>query len=332
MTRSRRPLLLAFVVVVIVVAAAVWYARRGSGQPNTVAVTRGNLAQTIETTGTFQPADPVIVRGQVSGSIQLLAVQPGDRVEKGDILAQLDRAPFQRALDTARRALDSAEFAETFALATPVADTLQAKAGALAAVQHVADARAALAAAQHDLDGTAILAPSAGTIVDVQTGDGQPYQAGAPLATINRGDGLQVSADLDEVDVPHVPLGTRVQITADAFPSTTLDGTVASIAAVGTQQGGGTVFPAVISLGNLAGLDIRPGMTASIAIPSAVVENAVLVPAGAIKTVGRRSFVTVVAGGKSRTVEVTTGLRANGMVQIAAGDVKPGDRVEAGDG
>jgi len=322
--------LLGLVALAVVAGAIVWFTRRGDTSAATAVVTRGNLAQAIETTGTFQPAQAVTVRGAVSGVVTLVAVQPGDEVQQGDIVAQLDRAPYQHALAAAQQSLAAAEFAETIALATPTAGAVGTMADALNALQHVSAAQAAVATAQSDLEQTAILAPATGKVLAVPVGTGDAYQAGAPLATINQGNRLQLEADLDEVDVPHVPLGTRVEVVADAFPGTTLHGTVASIAQVGAQQGGGTVFPATITLAGLDGLDVRPGMTAAVSIPSAAVTNAVLVPAGAITTVGRRSFVTVVSPGNTRTVEVTTGLRANGLVQIAAGDVHPGDRVQLG--
>jgi len=51
------------------------------------------------------------------------------------------------------------------------------------------------------------------------------------------------------------------------------------------------------------------------------------VPEAAIETIGRRSFVRVVRGEDAAQIEVVTGARAGGFVQIAAGDVRPGDRV-----
>ena len=68
-------------------------------------------------------------------------------------------------------------------------------------------------------------------------------------------------------------------------------------------------------------------MSAPVVHPSAVVEDALLVPADAITTVGRRSFLTVLRDGDAVSVEVTTGLRSGNQVEIASGDVQAGERV-----
>ncbi len=55
--------------------------------------------------------------------------------------------------------------------------------------------------------------------------------------------------------------------------------------------------------------------------------EALVVPAEAVRSVGRRSFLTVLRDDGPVTVEVTTGLRADGLVEISAGDVREGERV-----
>lgn len=322
----RRPLLLA-VVALAVAAVAVWYLRSGGQSVPTAVVGRGRLQQTIETTGTLEPVTTMTVRGRAAGVVSLFAIKPGDHIEQGDIVAEIDRGPYQTALGAATRARDLAELAQTAAEAAASATPgIQDRFNAIAAAQKVADANAALDAAQRNLDATTVIAPAAGTVLDVAVNQGDPYQAGAPLFTLSANT-LQVAADLDEVDVPRVPTGTAVTLVADAFPSVQLKGRVATVAPAGTQRGGGTVFPATITLDDTGGAALRPGMSVSVTIPSAVAENATLVPDAAVKTVGRRSFVTVERDGKEVTVEVMLGLRANGQVEIAAGDVRPGERV-----
>ena len=313
---------------VALAAAGAWLMRGGpgDGEAATVEVRRGRLEQAIETAGVVQPADPVTIAGGVSGQIETLAVRAGDRVEAGDIAAQIEPPPFEAAVRAATRARDAAELALTLAeagraMATP---TTAESIGARLAVD---DARAALAAAERDREATAILIPAAGTVLSVAVVEGQGYAAGAPAAVVNAGDRLNVVADLDEVDVPRVPNGTGVTLVVDAFPGVELAGRVVRVAPQGEARGGGTVFPTTVEVADFRGVAARPGMTVSVRVPAVVAEDALLVPSAAIETVGERSFVRVARGDGTARVEVTTGLRAGGLVEVTSGELGEGDRV-----
>lgn len=323
----RRWWLLGLALLIIAIAIALWLVRRDSTSGATAVVTRGRIAQSIETTGTLQPVNTVTVRGSVSGRVALVAVQPGDHVEAGDILAQLDRQPFVEAVAAAQQNLAAAELAQTVANATPVA---AGPLGNLSALQRVSSAENAAATAQAALDNTAIVSPISGMVLDVEAEQGQPYEAGAPAITVSQHDELKATIDLDEVDVPRVKLGATVELTVDAFPGTPIQGVIAAVSPTGSTHGGGTVFPATVTIAQFHGLAVRPGMSVSASVPATVIEDALLVPDGAIRTVGRRSFVTKIVNGHDQQVEVTTGLRANGQVQITSGDLQRGDRVHLG--
>ena len=195
------------------------------------------------------------------------------------------------------------------------------------AAQRVADAHAALNAAEGDLAASMILTRVAGTVLTVDVVEGQGYAASGPIATLNAGNRLQVIAELDELDVPRVPVGTDVTVVVDAFPAVELAGRVERIGARGEARGGGTVFPTAVAVADFQGLAVRPGMTVSVRVPAIVAVDAVRVPAAAVQTVGQRSFVEVVRDGGVTRVEVRTGLRAGGLVEITAGDLRPGERV-----
>lgn len=322
-------------VAMALVAGLAWRLGGDDDDRATATVTRGSLAQTIETTGTVRPAAVATVTAHVSGVVSRLGVRPGDPVAAGDIVAELDRVPFDAAVAEAERAVIQADLAACVAAAQAEAaqpEALATPAQALAAAQQAKDARAALDAARRALSGTTLIAPVVGTVLSVEVTEGAPVEAGSPVATINGGDRFEIAADLDEVDVPNVPVGSPVTVRVDAFPAAELGGTVAAIAPVGEPQGGGVVFPTTIALDDPTGtgLALRPGMTAAVAIPASAVEDAILVPEAAVETVGRRSFVRLLEDGEERRVEIVPGVRADGLVEVAAGGVAPGDRVLLG--
>ncbi len=61
---------------------------------NTVAVTRGELTQTVTATGILNPVVNVTVGSQVSGRISKLNVDFNSPVTKGEILAEIDPSTY----------------------------------------------------------------------------------------------------------------------------------------------------------------------------------------------------------------------------------------------
>ncbi len=107
-------------VAVLVVAAAVVVGRmvfatkngdRDSNAPavQTAAVERGDIAVTIDATGTIKPLNIVEISSKASGKILELRVDAGDYVEKDDIIAVIEKTYVEISLDQAQADLKAAE-------------------------------------------------------------------------------------------------------------------------------------------------------------------------------------------------------------------------------
>src|ERR1700754_2651828 len=70
-----------------------------------VAVSKISAPLTIEANGVVEPAQTVMIQGQVTGTIQQIGFQEGDDVQAGQILFQLDPRPFEAALRQAEATL-----------------------------------------------------------------------------------------------------------------------------------------------------------------------------------------------------------------------------------
>lgn len=117
----------------ILIGLVVWAARRkhggageatrrpggqaaGAGGPVPVVagtVQRKDLPIYLDGLGTVQAFNTVTVRSRVDGQIQRIAFVEGQEVHSGDLLAQIDPAPFQAQLDqsVAKKAQDEAQLA-----------------------------------------------------------------------------------------------------------------------------------------------------------------------------------------------------------------------------
>lgn len=97
------------VVVLVVVAVA---ATRGGTKidPTKLAkVEKGDLAKSVVATGKVTPITKVEIKSKASGIVKKLYVDAGDKVKKGQVLAELDRDEIQAQVNSARAQLLSAE-------------------------------------------------------------------------------------------------------------------------------------------------------------------------------------------------------------------------------
>src|SRR5690606_23951754 len=71
----------------------------------TAVVQRGDFEDLVSATGTLQPRDYVDVGTQVSGQVKKLHVEIGSRVEKGELLAELDPTVYLARVDATQAQL-----------------------------------------------------------------------------------------------------------------------------------------------------------------------------------------------------------------------------------
>jgi len=72
---------------------------------NTAKVEKGDVPVILNALGTVTPLQTVTVRTQINGQLQQIAFTEGQRVNKGDFLAQIDPRPYQAALEQAQGTL-----------------------------------------------------------------------------------------------------------------------------------------------------------------------------------------------------------------------------------
>jgi multidrug efflux pump subunit AcrA (membrane-fusion protein) len=89
----------------------------------TVTVTKGVVQSTVSGSGNLAPAQELDLNFGVAGTVKKVYVKEGDKVTKGQVLAKLDDADAQVALDQAQASLDSAQADLAAARNETVADT-----------------------------------------------------------------------------------------------------------------------------------------------------------------------------------------------------------------
>ena len=112
--RRKRIIIISAIVLafVVLVGGAVVAFSHGSSKidPSKLAkVEKADLAKSVVATGKVEPITKVEVKSKASGIVKKLLVEYGDRVKKGQLLAQLDKIEIQAGVDQSRASLEAAQ-------------------------------------------------------------------------------------------------------------------------------------------------------------------------------------------------------------------------------
>jgi HlyD family secretion protein len=304
----------------VIVIAIVWFGFREDSD-ETHRVGRGSIDVTIQTIGRVQSTGSTTIRTQQSGEVDIVAVQPGDRVVEGDVLIQLAPEPLRRAIQSAERQLQEAEFALQTAEreADDIPEDENRRFAVVQAGQRVEAAQIVLDDAEKALVQASIRSPRDGIVLEVPVRSGDLINRSAPVAIMYAPEDLEVIANVDELDLVNVDIGADVRIRLDAIPGQEIAGTVVATAPAAIQQGGATVFPTTIRLDDVADIDIRPGMNADVTIVTEERTDVLLIPQRAVRAVGDRSFVDVVTDEGRQEREIIIGYRSAGQAEVVSG-------------
>ncbi len=261
-----------------------FYSKKGNQEIeySTVAVKKASIRQSITATGALQTVRQVDVSTLVSGEVIDFYKDFNDRVVKGDMLLQIDPAPYELKLRTAQANFDS-NMASTTKSINDANRTINLYKQKLvsdqdfdAANTSIKQAEASrlssqisLEQAKLDLSRTKIVAPEDGIVLNRNVEKGKTVnssQSSQALFTIvNDLTKLQVSADVSESDIGNAKEGQVVEFTVDAFPNRTFTGTVRQVRTAPRTANSVVSYACIIDVPNDDG-SLRVGMTANLAI------------------------------------------------------------------
>ena len=185
-------------------------------------------------------------------------------------------------------------------------------------------ARKALEQAQKELDEATITAPFDGLVgaIYVKEGDIIPPPTMAPTVAIYfiTPTSMELSAEIDEIDIAEVRVGQRAIIEVDALPALQLEGTVNLISPVPIIEAGLVLYEVEIGLAIPPDSKVRVGMSATADIIVQQRENALLVPDRAIGHDSQGNpMVRVKLDGQIEERPVVTGISDGFQTEILDG-------------
>lgn len=303
------------------------YAQPGaSGPPATPVeaepVTVIALTSGLQSVGTLIAEDAVVMRPELAGIVDRIFVADGARVKAGDALysleSQLLRAEHNEAAANIERSRRSFSRADDLVNKQLIARSEYDDAKANLSVD-----KARLASAAIRLAKTTLRAPFDGVVGLHQVSLGDYVQVGQAMVNLVRLDPMQVDFRIPESRLGQVAPGQRVDVQVDAFPGKTFSGQVIALDPQVDVASRSVLIRA--SMSNKESL-LRPGLFARVDLVLKRVESAVMIPERALWPIADRSYVFRVREGKAEQVEVTTGGRKPGLVEITAG-LQAGDVV-----
>ncbi|MCW5605876.1 MAG: efflux RND transporter periplasmic adaptor subunit, partial [Burkholderiales bacterium] len=306
-------------IVVVATAAGIGWkffaADNGAGRYLTAQVTQATIENHVTALGTLQPLQFVDVGTQVTGQLKKLHVDVGSRVEKDQLLAEIDPTLLEARVSATRATIraQNAQLSERraqlelaraqharqrtlFEANATSADSLQQAAASekTAAAQveslfaQIQQSQSTLLADEANLRYTKIHAPMAGTVVSLTAREGQTLvssqQAPVILRIADLGT-MTVSTQVSEADVPRVRVGMPVYFNTLGRPDRRWHGQVRQILPTPEIVNNVVLYNVLFDVDNRDDA-LKPQMSAQAYFVLGRAENALTVPMAALQPAG----------------------------------------------
>jgi HlyD family secretion protein len=262
-------------------------------------VARKDIVINVSTTGRVQPMDQVEVGTEVSGTVAKIYTDFNQKVEKGQVLLELDRAKAASKVEQSQASYSAAETEATYLKSTldrtqklvqnggaTAVDLETAQYKYDAALASLIRARNDLQQAQIDLSNCTIKSPIDGVVLNREVEVGQTVAASmsTPTLFIIARDlaRMQVEADVDEADIGQVKVGQKVDFTVDAYPKDSFGGVVKEVRLSATVTSNVVTYTVIIEAEN-PDAKLLPGMTATCNIVTQEALNVLVLPVKALQ-------------------------------------------------
>ena len=322
-----------------------------------VEVIRDDLVVSINGGGNIAVSSDANLTFGSGGKVDGIYIEEGDVVWGGKVLARLDTSALELALTQAEAAvvqaeatIEQAQVAQTQAEANleqaeydykqlkrqnihgyrrTIAE-LELEAAELsivaaelsieAAESQLVAAEQAVAEAQKQLDEAIITAPFTGVVADVYVDEGDTISTTTTIVYLIDLATMELSVELDEIDVPDVEKGQRAIIEVDALPDLSLEGKVGAIRPVPILEGGVVLYEVEIDFDVPQDSGLRVGMSAEANIIIAERSGVLLVPDRVIQQ-DRHGNSVVMVMNNEQLVErvVVTGISDGFYIEIISG-------------
>ena len=308
-----------------------------------------SIQKTTIITGKIEPRNEVNVKPQISGIIAELLKEPGQFVQKGEVIAKVKVIPDMSQLSSAEMRVRLADInlkqaqvdyqreenlynqklvsADEYDKSKQALN--QAKHEKLAAEDALEVVRDGVSKSNASASSTLIRSTISGVILDIPVKVGNSvilsntFNDGTTIATVANMNDLIFRGNIDETEVGQLVGGMNMKITIGALQDLKFDASLEYVSPKAVESNGANQFEIKAAVKLSEGSKIRSGYSANAEIVLARADKVLCIPESAIEFSGDSTFVYVIKGeGKDKTYDrtyVETGLSDGVNIEIKKG-------------
>jgi len=264
----------------------------------------------VDISGYIQAYDTQEVMIRATGVVTGVYVKEGDRVGKGQLLAEIDSTSQSRNVRDLEWQIEKAVIAGS---------TSQRDMELL---------QMSLDTARRQLENTKAYANFDGVVVKVSIKEGDYFEAGKSVMTIIDDSRYKATVEVDEIDVQLLEKGMTATLTADSIPGVNFEGYISYIPMIGRYTNTGIGVMDVEMIIDEPPQALKPGFSFEGIIEIQHEQSMLLVSQSAVTT--RRGVSTVTkenADGSLETVTIQVKYLGENLYQVLSGNLKDGDTV-----
>ncbi len=288
-----------------------------------------SLRPFVESIGTLNPYEVVNVSSELDGILQVIHVDEGAPVTRGQLIAEIKDTDYRLALEQATAVLKQAEAAlanarlehqrkealyrEELVTKQQFDDVVARRALSEGDVER---AKAGVDLAKERLTKAKIFAPLAGSVREKKVTAGDYIRNGTFIVSIIRTDLIKLSFTVSEKDVGRLQAGQDVTFAVDAFPGREFHGQVKTIYPSLEEKTRSLQGEAVVKN---ADLRLKPGLFARVTLYTGPARETVVVPVTALQYDNSTIKLFVVEGTRAKERKVKIGRKYGELMEITEG-------------
>ena len=306
-------------------------------QDDLVIVEPAVLDRTLPLTGSLAPFNEATVKAKVAGELVAVAVREGERVKQGQVLARVDITDVQARVAARQADVEAAKAQQVWAeknrdqqkalldksfISQSAFDNIQSNYDVAAAKLRAAEAE--LVVARKALGDAVLVAPFSGMVSYRYAQPGERVALDARVVSVVDLSRLQLEAAVLPAAIGQVRVGQPISFRVEGFGTRAFEGRIERI---NPSANTGSRSIAVYAVIDNRDAVLRGGMFAQGMLTLSRVENALAVPASAVRESIGQTYVYSIVDGLVKRRNVKVGAAdAAGRMQVLEG-LAAGDRI-----
>ncbi len=312
----------------------------GAAQVKVFRVKRQKISEKLLYTGLIEARDKVVITPDVGGKIARIYVEEGDRVKKGDLVAELDTRAIRLQLEQAQAALAVAEanlndanrnlqrmerLKDEEAVSNQQYEKIKLAYEAAEAQRQQAEAAVNLA--KYNLEVSLMRAPFSGVVAskNAEVGDViNPMMGGfssnSGVLTLMDFSQIRIEIDVSYEDIVRIRKGQKAELKVTSLPNASFVGRVAVVSMVADPSS--KKFKVEVNVDN-PDLILRPNTFGEVVLEVSAQEQALVIPQNALL---ENKYVFIADGRQALKKEIGAGLQNSEWLEVVEG-LKEGDLV-----